>query len=96
MVGVRYRRSLFPGYSDVAEYTFACPGAPDAGSRVRETQIPSAPAGVISIEAVLHYRKLDQFLVDFLFPGKGLSAPITDLARAHAVVHVTRDAVRGG
>jgi len=96
MVGVRYRRSLFPGYSDVAEYTFACPGSPDAGSPVRETRIPSAPAGDISIDAVLHYRKLDQFLVDFLFPGKGLSAPITDLAHAHAVVRVTRDATRGG
>ena len=27
MVGVRYRRSLFPGFSDTAEYTFACPGS---------------------------------------------------------------------
>ena len=25
MVGVRYRRSLFPGFSDTAEFTFVCP-----------------------------------------------------------------------
>ncbi len=38
--------------------------------------------------AWLRYRKLDQFLVDFLFPGKGLSAPITDLASARATIQV--------
>ena len=27
MVGVRYRRSLFPGFSDTAEYSFRCPAA---------------------------------------------------------------------
>jgi hypothetical protein len=88
MVGVRYRRSLFPGYSDVAEYTFACPSSGGRPQPVREIVVPKPPAGTMSIEATLHYRKLDQFLVDFLFPGKGLSAPVTDLARAHAVVRI--------
>ena len=31
MVGVRYRRSLFPGFSDTAEYSFQCSGS--AGRR---------------------------------------------------------------
>jgi hypothetical protein len=88
MVGVRYRRSLFPGYSDAAEYTFACPSSGSTPAPVRELVVPDLPAGTISIEATLHYRKLDQFLVDFLFPGKGLSAPITDLARARARVRI--------
>jgi hypothetical protein len=90
MVGVRYRRSLFPGYSDVAEYTFTCPGSGGNPAPERSVVVPDPPSGKLSIEATLHYRKLDQFLVDFLFPGKGLSAPITDLARAHAVVRVSR------
>jgi hypothetical protein len=88
MVGVRYRRSLFPGYSDVAEYSFTCPGREGRSSPLRELEIPPLSLGTLSIEAVLHYRKLDQYLVNFLFPGKGLSAPITDLAHAHAMVRV--------
>lgn len=90
MVGVRYRRSLFPGYSDAADYTFTCPASGEAPVPVRSLLVPDPPAGTLSIQATLHYRKLDQFLVDFLFPGKGLSAPITDLARASAVVRVSR------
>ena len=38
MAGVRFRRSLFPGFSDSSEYTFGCPSSttvltepPDAG-----------------------------------------------------------------
>jgi hypothetical protein len=42
----------------------------------------------VTISARLRYRKLDQFLVDFLFPGKGLSAPVTDLASARATVEI--------
>ncbi len=88
MVGVRYRRSLFPGFSDVAEYTFGCPGAAASPSPSRQVEIATPPAGSLAITATLHYRKLDQFLVNFLFPGKGLSAPVTDIARARAVVRV--------
>jgi hypothetical protein len=88
MVGVRYRRSLFPGYSDVARYTFSCPGASGEPAPGRRITVPSPPPGNLSVVATLHYRKLDQFLVDFLFPGKGLSAPITDLAQARTTVRV--------
>lgn len=88
MVGVRYRRSLFPGYSDVARYTFSCPGSPGEPAPTRPIALPPLPAGTLTVEAKLHYRKLDQFLVNFLFPGKGLSAPITDLAQARTTVRV--------
>jgi hypothetical protein len=43
---------------------------------------------MLTVTATLRYRKLDQFLVDFLFLGKGLSAPITDIAQARATVRV--------
>ena len=88
MVGVRYRRSLFPGYSDVARYTFSCPASAAEPAPVRKLMVPPLTAGTLTVSATLRYRKLDQFLVDFLFPGKGLSAPITDLAQARATVRV--------
>jgi hypothetical protein len=65
MVGVRYRRALFPGFSDAAEYSFRVP----AGARYLKAQ------------ARLRYRKIDQFLLNFMFGEKeGLTSPITDLA----------------
>lgn len=89
MVGVRYRRSLFPGYSDVAEYQLACPGTATGNAPVRELTVPgSASVGPLQIEARLQYRKIDQYLVDFLFPGKGLSSPVTTIATARASVDV--------
>jgi len=85
---VRYRRSLFPGYSDAAEYAFGCPGTPAGPTPARDVTVPAPPRGKLDILATLHYRKLDQYLVDFLFPGKGLSAPITDLAQARTTVEI--------
>ena len=83
MVGVRYRRSLFPGFSDVAEFSFMCPGGPltDAavaeggvrapidGSAVDQEFAVAASDGVreLKVSARLMYRKADQFLLNFLF-----------------------------
>ncbi|MFQ5528789.1 MAG: multiheme c-type cytochrome [Gemmatimonadota bacterium] len=83
MVGVRYRRSLFPGFSDVAEFSFVCPGgpltnaavaeggvrAPIDGSAVRRTFAVTASSEVrrLTVTARLMYRKADQFLLNFLF-----------------------------
>src|SRR5437762_11054286 len=63
MVGVRYRRSLFPGYSDTVEYDVMCPsggpllegGRPESA---RDFQIEGARAGAMRIDATLHYRKI--------------------------------------
>ena len=35
MVGVRYRRSLFPGYSDTVDYNMLCPSAPQKRLLIR-------------------------------------------------------------
>ncbi len=83
MVGVRYRRSLFPGFSDVAEFSFVCPGAPLTnaeaaeggvrapidGSAVGQELVVVPPSGVeeLTVTARLMYRKADQFLLNFLF-----------------------------
>jgi len=83
MVGVRYRRSLFPGFSDMAEFSFVCPGAPLANSETAEGGVRApidgtaaqevfaltAPESVteLHVTARLLYRKADQFLLNFLF-----------------------------
>jgi hypothetical protein len=83
MVGVRYRRSLFPGFSDMAEFSFVCPGGPltDAqvaeggvrapidGSEMRQgfEMIASDEVRELNVSARLMYRKADQFLLNFLF-----------------------------
>src|SRR5215472_9011169 len=95
MVGVRYRRSLFPGYSDTVEYSVICPSG---GPAVPAEKVPgsrefSVPAGTrkgrLHIDAVLHYRKIDQFLLNYVMGEKsGLTAPVVDIARATADVCV--------
>ncbi|MGB9467145.1 MAG: multiheme c-type cytochrome [Candidatus Acidiferrum sp.] len=95
MVGVRYRRSLFPGYSDTVEYNVLCPsGGPRAPASEtqgqREFSIPaSGTTGKLHIDATLHYRKIDQFLLNYVMGEKsGLTAPVVDIASATANVCV--------
>jgi hypothetical protein len=97
MVGVRYRRSLFPGYSDTVEYKVMCPsGAPHLSlPEVKPNTDFSIPAGravgKLHIEAILHYRKIDQFLLNYVMGDKsGLTAPVLDIARATTDVCVAR------
>jgi len=84
MVGVRYRRSLFPGFSDTTEYEFLCPQlAPTRPKKFpQETsyqlRVPARGARTLTVQAQLCYRKVDQFLLNFLFGAdKGLTAPVT-------------------
>jgi hypothetical protein len=94
MVGVRYRRSLFPGFSDTAEYTFACPGDAGKGSPALRSQdfrfeAPAGPAAELSVTARLLYRKVDQYLLNFMFGEKaGLTMPVTEMARAEARIRI--------
>ena len=97
MVGVRYRRSLFPGYSDTVEYNVLCPsggpGVPAAKARGdRDFSVPVGhKSGLLNIEAILHYRKIDQFLLNYVMGEKsGLTAPVIDIASATAQVCVAR------
>ncbi|MBI3697781.1 MAG: hypothetical protein HY238_23485, partial [Acidobacteria bacterium] len=74
MVGVRYRRSLFPGYSDKVEYL-----------------APSRQPGKYQVTALLEYRKVDQFLVNYLLgTDAGITAPVVEVAQATAAVEVRR------
>jgi hypothetical protein len=89
MVGVRYRRSLFPGFSDTAEYAFRCSGNASASAPDRREQsfALSAPdaRGELKITARLLYRKVDQYLLNFMFgEAAGLTLPVAEMARAEA------------
>ena len=83
MVGVRYRRSLFPGFSDKEEFTFLCPSSAltspaqvklrnpgDTSSPLNRTAAMRVPLGRVTelhVTARLMYRKSDQYLLNFLF-----------------------------
>jgi hypothetical protein len=98
MVGVRNRRSLFPGFSDTAAFAFACPmGGRQADARTApETYSLHAPRGRLQIDARLRYRKVDQFLLNYMrtvgffpeFEGKVFTAPVTDLDNRRVTVEV--------
>ncbi|MBT3266108.1 hypothetical protein HN371_03090 [Candidatus Poribacteria bacterium] len=98
MVGVRYRRALFPGYSDTAEYLVSCgsglaappqPGAAPDDPRTEDFMISAPTVDTYTITAILHYRKVDQFLLNFLFGEEsGLTAPVVELARATSTVDI--------
>lgn len=96
MVGVRYRRSLFPGYSDTVEYNVMCPsGAIGEAARktagASEFSVSAARPGRLRIEATLHYRKIDQFLLNYVLGEKaGLTAPVVAIASTTASVCVSR------
>lgn len=95
MVGVRYRRSLFPGFSDTAEFSFLCPQlAPVRAKKFPQelayrVNVPRTSARSIHIEARLCYRKIDQYLMNFIFGEKeGLTAPITVMASQARVIEI--------
>jgi len=101
MVGVRYRRALFPGYSDTVEYLIDCPTtiAPagdeavlyKAGDQeIKEYEGPVVEAtGEYEVVAKLMYRKVDQFLINFLLgEDSGLSAPVVQMTETRAKVKV--------
>ena len=101
MVGVRYRRALFPGYSDTVEYLIDCPTtmAPSddravlysAGDQdVKDYDGPVVEAtGEYQVIAKLMYRKVDQFLINFLLgEDSGLSAPVVQMAETRATIKV--------
>ncbi|MFP3939995.1 MAG: multiheme c-type cytochrome [Thermoanaerobaculia bacterium] len=99
MVGVRYRRALFPGYSDTVEYMVDCPGslgavpedvAEEASRPVRDHQVRApAATGKLTITARLNYRKIDQFLLNYLLgEDSGVTSPVIEMHRVQEVVEV--------
>jgi len=104
MVGARFKRTLFTGYSDVATYAFFCPDQSmmaSAGVEGGEQQerrgvdpltvdLPALEGTTeLHVRARLRYRKVEQYLIDFLMPDSGLTATITDMSTAEARIVVS-------
>jgi hypothetical protein len=85
MVGVRFRRALFPGFSDAAAYTFACPssmgGEPENIAKERSYTFKTTGEQRLFVEAKLQYRKVDQYMLNYLM-GKdsGVTSPVTTVS----------------
>jgi hypothetical protein len=97
MVGVRFRRALFPGYSDTAQFSIPCTGGLAAAPQKqdgdwKEEQTVTAPAldsGTYTIKARLLYRKVDQFLLNFLFGETNqITSPVAVIDTAETKVKV--------
>jgi hypothetical protein len=104
MVGVRFRRALFPGFSDRESFTFVCPGnivqqresvkamRGDSASPLDRSvafRVPGARVTELHVTAKLMYRKADQFLLNFLFTKEsGLTAPVTMMSEDHKTIRV--------
>jgi Cytochrome c554 and c-prime len=97
MVGVRYRRALFPGFKDVARFTVACPSEAAfpaskaaTGKASREFQLSTpADTGTLRVRASLDYRKIDQYLLDFVFgEDNKLTAPVVQMAVQEKTIHI--------
>lgn len=102
MVGVRFRRALFPGYSDTVNFTIPCsgagfgdPAAVPSAPLPEELEVPTpvVPApdapGEYHIAVALQYRKVDQFLLNYLLGETNtLTAPVTEIARTTVRVKV--------
>ena len=95
MVGVRFKRALFPGSEDVASYMLDCSGAtaePLARApRVETIELPVPPdaASELHVLARLNYRKVDQYLLNTMFgEDRGVTSPVTVVSEARAVIRV--------
>ena len=95
MVGVRHRRALFPGFSDTASYQVDCPdlrrvkkGFPNESLEVEAPK----EAARLRVRARLLYRKVDQYLLNFLYGReKNLTSPVTEMASAVKDVLISRN-----
>jgi hypothetical protein len=65
LVGAKFKRAIFPGYSDMYQY---------------QLKVPRDAKGPLQVAARLRYRKANQYFMDMLFPGQHKAAPVTDIS----------------
>jgi hypothetical protein len=102
MVGVRFKRSLFPGSEEVASYSLECSGAQSEPGQAPldetvQVQLPAEVVGPLTVKAKLNYRKFDQYLLNFTFGEEaGLTATVTEMSSAEAVIQLAGSPGGGG
>jgi hypothetical protein len=95
MVGVRFNRSMFPGFSDQANFSFSCPSEVQAekmepvDKRSFVFRAPVESLSELKVSAKLKYRKIDQFLVNYLFgEDSGITTPVTIISEDQKMIKV--------
>ena len=95
MVGVRFKRALFPGFSDKAEFAFPCPVSmtvAESDQKEKEEfqfKVPEQRITELHVDAKLMYRKVDQFFLNFLLGEEsGITAPVTVISEDQEVIKV--------
>lgn len=96
MVGVRYRKALFPGFSDEARYSFTCPSTlATAAEPLKEHQtvtmrMPQIDVPTLNVKARLLYRKVDQYMLNVLFGAdSGLTSPVSLISEVEKQIIVS-------
>ncbi len=98
MVGVRYRRALYPGFTDRVEFAFPLPATVvpgDDGDGQNPTEeryafpAPGRQTTTLHVSAKLLYRKFGQFLLNFLFgEDQNITSPITVISEDQKTIEV--------
>lgn len=95
MVGVRYRRALFPGFSDQAQYVIHYPAsltkdvAPLPEQTDYKVDLPGDRQGHVNVKARLLYRKVDQYLLNVLFgEDSGVTSPVSVLSETEERIRI--------
>jgi hypothetical protein len=70
-VGTKGKRVVFPGYTDMYRYQFV---------------VPEYAKSPLTFTARLRYRKANQYIMDWAFPGQHLSTPVTNMSSDRLVI----------
>ena len=85
LVGARFKRALFPGFSDTARFEFQCPAEAERKNKLpenerHEVKVEEGVVGPLTIKARLLYRKINQHLLNIVTGRKDVTAPVTVMA----------------
>lgn len=95
MVGAKYKRSMFPGFTDTVNLDLLCPSTADrnakhAPRRTANFEAPTSPSarsGSLTIKAVLWYRKANvAFLKRIYGEDTSIRTPVTAISRAEKTI----------
>ncbi len=97
LVGAKYKRSMFPGFTDTVNLDVLCPStaernaihAPRRTAKFEAPTSPSARSGSLNIEAVLWYRKANvAFLKRIYGEDTPIRTPVTAISRTEKTIVV--------
>jgi hypothetical protein len=103
LVGAGYKRTLYPGVTDIVEVSFQCPSmargrlrqsdeklAPGQRSEAFAVPMPPDAQGELHVSAVLWYRKANpEFLERVYGASAGVRSPVTAMSKASATIRIT-------